>query len=115
MIEPCPHDPATLATLREWAWTRGRTDIVLTLDLHARVWAFRLEPTRAHLRELESIAPSDHELRGRLHELAIAGATPPKTVTLSVALGRWCESSCRDIEAALEEMRASRDRALPPC
>ena len=45
----CPDDPEVLNRLRTWAWERGRTDVVLDLDLHAGAWAFQQTPSRANL------------------------------------------------------------------
>lgn len=102
----CPHTQPELIALRDWAWERGRTDLVLTLDLHARGWAFQAEPSAGNLRRLAAIIPVHDRLEARLRRLATTGGSQREAIELSSALRGWCESSCGQVDVALSEMRA---------
>ncbi len=103
----CLHTELELTALREWAWERGRTDLVLTLDLHSRGWAFQADPSPGNLRRLAAIIPPRGRLEARLRRVATTGGSPREAIELSCALRGWCESSCALVDAALGEMRAA--------
>ena len=118
MSDPCARDPRRIDALREWAWDRGRTDIVLDLDLHASAWAFRDNPTRPNLVRLSAVLPADHtggEPAAALHRLAVAGCHADDLDCLQQALQVWCPQLCTRITAGLQEMAADRGArsALP--
>jgi hypothetical protein len=109
MTDPCARDPGRIDALREWAWERGRTDIVLDLDLHASAWAFHDNPTQPNLARLAAILPRDHtggEPAATLHRLAAAGCHTDDLDCLQQALQTWCPQLCTRVTADLHEMAA---------
>jgi hypothetical protein len=114
MTDPCARDPARISALRDWAWERGRTDIVFDLDLHASAWAFQDNPTRPNLVRLSAILPGDHvggELAATLRRMAVAGCQADDLGCLREALRAWCPELCTRVTAGLQEMTA--DRSAP--
>jgi hypothetical protein len=103
VTDRCPHDERELADLREWAWARGRTDVVLALDRHARGWAFLDESSRRNLLRLVAVMPAQTGLPERLRRLAAAGGAAGEAAALAEALPGWCRERCRDVDAALRE------------
>jgi hypothetical protein len=111
MTDPCLRDPGRIDALRDWAWDRGRTDIVLDLDLHASAWAFQGNPTRPNLVRLSAILPSEHasgELAATLRRIAAAGCQTDDLGCLQKALRTWCPQLCTRVTAGLQEMAADR-------
>jgi hypothetical protein len=117
MTDPCARDPRRIDALREWAWDRGRTDIVFDLDLHASAWAFQDNPTRPNLVRLSAILPADHtsgEPTATLHRLAVAGCHADDLDCLRQTLRTWCPQLCTRITADLQEMAADRGARSAP-
>lgn len=111
MTDPCVHDQGRIAALRDWAWERGRTDIVLDLDLHASAWAFHDNPTRSYLARLSAIFPSAHasgELAAALRRMAATGCQADDLRCLQTALHAWCPELCTRVTADIREMAADR-------
>jgi hypothetical protein len=111
MTDPCARDPDGLDALRDWAWERGRTDIVLDLDLHASAWAFHDNPSRPNLVRLSAILPRDHlggDLATTLRRVGVAGCQADDLGCLQKALQAWCPKLCARVTADLEEMAADR-------
>ena len=109
MTDPCARHPDRVDALRDWAWERGRTDIVLDLDLHARAWAFQDDPTQPNLARLAAILPQDHpggELAAILRRAAVAGCRAGDLGCLQKVLQPWCPQLCARITADLQEMAA---------
>jgi hypothetical protein len=109
MTDPCLRDPGRIDALRDWAWQRGRTDIVLDLDLHASAWAFQDDPTRPNLARLAAILPRDHdgsELAAIVHRAAVTGCRAGDRDCLQKALQAWYPQLCARITADLQEMAA---------
>ena len=109
MTDPCAPHPGRIDALRDWAWERGRTDIVLDLDLHASAWAFQDNPTRPNLARLAAILPRDHargELAATLRRAAVTGCQAGDLGCLREALQAWCPQLCARITADLQEMAA---------
>jgi hypothetical protein len=109
--DACPADPALLDRLRTWAWERGRTDVILDLDLHAGAWAFQLSPTRANLVRLAAVLPSGGlgtDLEKEIRHLVGAGSSDLNTKTLQQALGNWSARLCQRLAADLGEITAER-------
>jgi hypothetical protein len=109
MTDPCARDPGRIDELREWAWQRGRTDVVFDLDLHASAWAFQDNPTRPNLVRLSAILPSDHaggELAATLRRMAVTGCQAGDLGCLQEALQAWCPELCMRVTADLQEMAA---------
>jgi hypothetical protein len=109
MTDPCARNPGRIDALRDWAWDRGRTDIVLDLDLHASAWAFQDNPTRPNLARLSAILPRDHtdgELAATLRQMAAAGCHADDLDCLQQALRAWCPELCTRVTADLHEMGA---------
>ena len=103
----CPDDPDLLNRLRTWAWERGRTDVVLDLDLHAGAWAFQQTPSRANLVRLAAVLPNGGLGAGLEHEirhLVGAGSCDLHTKTLQQSLGNWSAKLCQRLVADLGEM-----------
>jgi hypothetical protein len=111
MTDPCARDPGRIDALREWAWERGRTDIVFDLDLHASAWAFQDNPTRPNLVRLSAVLPGDHtggELAATLRQMAVTGCHAGDLDCLQQALRAWCPELCTRVTADLHEMAADR-------
>lgn len=107
MTDPCTRDPGLIDALRDWAWDRGRTDIVFDLDLHASAWAFQDNPTRPNLVRLSTILTGDHnggELAATLRRLAVTGCHTDDLDCLQQALRAWCPELCTRVTADLHEM-----------
>ena len=117
MTDPCAGDPGRIEALREWAWDRGRTDIVFDLDLHASAWAFQDSPTRPNLVRLSAILPRDHtggEPAALLHRLAVTGCHADDIYRLQQALQAWCPQLCTRVLADLQEMASDRPQVTDP-
>lgn len=113
MTHPCSRDAQLIDALREWAWERGRTDIVLDLDLHATAWAFHGHPSRDNLVALSAVIPRDGapaELARETRRLALAGGREDDFAVLRAAVGRWCPHLCLRVAAGLREMAAAGSR-----
>ena len=108
MTDPCARDPGRIDELREWAWQRGRTDVVFDLDLHASVWAFQDNPTRPNLARLSATLPSNHadELTVTLRRMAVTGCQPGDLGRLQEAVQAWCLRLCTRVTDDLQEMAA---------
>lgn len=105
----CTHRPVDLAALRAWAWDRGRTDVVLHLDVHAAAWSAHLDPSWAKVARLVAVLPKGMAEPGfgaRLHDLALSGVRGPGWDGVRPALGQWCEARCAVLSADLAEMAA---------
>lgn len=103
----CPDDPDLLNRLRTWAWERGRTDVVLDLDLHAGAWAFQQTPSRANVVRLAAVLPTGGlgaDLEEEIRHLVGAGSNDFHTKTLQQALGPWSVQLCQRLAADLSEM-----------
>ncbi|GEM_PF-4908442 len=102
-------DAASLAKLRDWAWERGRTDIILDLDLHAAVQEFRCSPRWLNLVHLAAVLPSGagpapvEEIR----HLAAHGADDAACTALAADLAPWFHSVGQRLSADLSEMAAA--------
>jgi hypothetical protein len=107
VAQRCTHLEGELRALRAWAWDRGRTDIVLALDQHARGWRLIGERTRENVVALAAITPPDGELGRRLHRIAAGGGGAGETAGPASELAGWCHERCLLLDGALEEMRAS--------
>jgi hypothetical protein len=110
MTDPCTRNPGRINALRDWAWDRGRTDIVFDLDLHASAWAFQDNPTRPNLVRLSAILPRDHPnggLAATLRQLAVTGCQDDDLDCLQEALQAWCPELCTRVTADLQEMAAA--------
>src|ERR1043166_7788886 len=109
MTDPCLRDPGRIDDLRDWAWQRGCTDIVLDLDLHASAWAFQDDPTRPNLARLAAILPRDHdgsELAAIVHRAAVTGCRAGDLDCLQQALHALCPQPCPRLPADLRVMAA---------
>jgi hypothetical protein len=109
MTDPCARHAARIDALRDWAWDRGRTDIVLDLDLHASAWAFQDKPTRPNLVRLSAILHGDHaggELPATLRRMAVTGCQADDLRCLHEALRAWSPELCLRVIAGLQEMAA---------
>jgi hypothetical protein len=105
--DACPADPALLDRLRTWAWERGRTDVILDLDLHAGAWAFQLNPSRANLVRLSAVLPSGGlgaDLEMEIRHLVGAGSSDLHAQTLQQSLVNWSAKLCQRLTADLSEM-----------
>jgi hypothetical protein len=105
----CPGDPGLLDRLRTWAWERGRTDVVLDLDLHAGAWAFQQSPSRANLVRLAAVLPSGGlgaGLEKEIRHLVGAGADDLHAKTLQQSLSTWSAHLCQRLADDLNEMAA---------
>jgi len=105
--DACPADPASLDRLRTWAWERGRTDVILDLDLHAGAWAFQQTPSRANLVRLAAVLPNGGlgaGLEKEIRHLVGAGSSDLHTKTLQQSLGNWSAKLCQRLVADLGEM-----------
>jgi hypothetical protein len=105
--DACPADPASLDHLRTWAWERGRTDVVLDLDLHAGAWAFQQTPSRANLVRLAAVLPNGGlgtDLEQEIRHLVGAGSSDLHARTLQQSLGNWSAKLCQRLMADLSEM-----------
>jgi hypothetical protein len=114
MTDPCARDPGRIDALRDWAWERGRTDIVLDLDLHASAWAFQNNPTQPHLARLAALLPRDHAdggLAATLRQAAVTGCQAGDLDCLQQALHAWCPQLCTRVLADLQEMATDPTRA----
>jgi hypothetical protein len=103
----CPGDPDLLNRLRTWAWERGRTDVVLDLDLHAGAWAFQQSPSRANLVRLAAVLPCGGlgaELEIQIRHLVGAGSDDLDARTLRQSLGTWSTQLCQRLADDLSEM-----------
>jgi len=103
----CPDDPDVLNRLRTWAWERGRTDVVLDLDLHAGAWAFQQAPSRANLVRLAAVLPSGGlgaDLEKEIRHLVGAGSNDLHAKTLQQSLGTWSIQLCQRLAGDLNEM-----------
>ena len=103
----CPADPALLDRLRTWGWERGRTDVILDLDLHAGAWAFQLTPSRANLVRLAAVLPSGGigaDLEKEIRHLVGAGSSDLHAKTLQESLSNWSAKLCQRLTADLGEM-----------
>jgi hypothetical protein len=107
--ETCPHDPAELAQLRDWAWSRGRTDVVLDLDLHAGAWLFQSAPSRANLVRLAALFPEGTlppDLEGVIRDLVAQGGDPRQLAAVQTRLRTWSAGLCHAVAADLSESAA---------
>src|SRR5215472_7456794 len=105
--DACPADPASLDRLRTWAWERGRTDVILDLDLHAGAWAFQQTPSRANLVRLAAVLPSGGlgaDLEKEIRHLVGAGSNDLNAKTLQQSLGTWSAQLCQRLASDLTEM-----------
>ena len=116
MTDPCARDPGRIDALRDWAWERGRADIVFDLDLHASAWAFQDNPTRPNLVRLSAVLPRDHaggELAAALRQMAVTGCHAEDLDCLQQALRAWCPGLCTRVTAVLHEMADGRPPGEP--
>ncbi len=107
--DACPADPALLDRLRTWAWERGRTDVILHLDLHAGAWAFQQTPSRANMVRLAAVLPNGGlgaDLEKEIRHLVGAGSSDLHAKTLQQSLGNWSAKLCQRLAADLSEMAA---------
>src|SRR5262249_27723648 len=105
----CADDPALLERLRAWAWDRGRTDVILDLDLHACAWEFQRCHSRASLVRLAAVLPSGTLTDGlaeAVHHHADSGHSRVSIEALHRCLAEWCPRLCRQLAADLSEMTA---------
>lgn len=103
----CPHHDPSLEVLRAWAWERGRTDIVLDLDLHDSAWAFQNAPTRVNLVKLAATLPAGQlsgAMEERIRRVADTGTSPEETAALRLELRAWSEHLCLRVAADHSEM-----------
>jgi hypothetical protein len=103
----CPADPAQLDHLRTWAWERGRTDVILDLDLHAGAWAFQQSPSRANMVRLAAVLPTGGlgaSLEQEIRHLVGAGSSDLLVKTLQESLSNWSTQLCQRLTADLSEM-----------
>ncbi len=107
VAQRCTHLDAELEALRDWAWDRGRTDVVLALDQHARGWRLIGEQTRENVVALASITSPEGALGRRLHRIATGGSGVGEPLHAASELAAWCHERCLLLDGALEEMRAS--------
>jgi len=115
MTDPCARDPRRIDALRDWAWERGRTDIVLDLDLHASAWAFQDNPTQPSLARLSAILPSEHaggEPAATLRQMAVTRCHADDLNCLQQTLRAWCPELCARVTADLHEMAADTQVSL---
>jgi len=101
------HAPSDLDGLRTWAWERGRTDIVLDLDLHEAAWGFHRTGDRAQLARLSELLvphPARSPLDAEIHRLAAGGPDPGDRHALRAALLPWCGDLCTRVAADLDEV-----------
>ena len=117
LFNSCSHDTAHLAALRDRAWAKSRTDIVLDLDLHDSLWAFQQRPDWVNLVKLAALLPAgdvDESLTGRISRLATAGPAGYDLSELREPLYPWCRHLCRRITADLEDISLRPDTADLP-
>ena len=117
LFNSCSHDAAYLAALRDRAWAKSRTDIVLDLDLHDSLWAFQQCPDWANLVKLAALLPAGHvdeSLTGRISRLATAGPAGYDLSELRGPLYPWCRNLCDRISADLENISLRPDIADLP-
>jgi hypothetical protein len=96
-----------LRALREWAWARGRTDIVLDLDVHDSVEAFLEHPSWARLVHVDVVVPSGflpQPLRERVRELAVRGTPYTNCTEVREPLADWFRLRSHRLAAAMREM-----------
>jgi hypothetical protein len=105
----CRCDASRLDALRSWAWDRGRTDVVLVLDLHSRARALLEQQTRHRAIRLAEMLPgggSPADLGAYLDAWAVTGRIPADHPRLVRMLSRWLEQLCLAVDEGLGEMAA---------
>jgi hypothetical protein len=93
------HDCPTnqLETLRGWAWARGRTDVILLLDVHEFGWDFTSFQRHGDLGCFAELIPrlsTDIELTEQVTRLALAGGSSAEITTLSQRIEPWLRQLC---------------------
>ncbi|HEV2376702.1 MAG TPA: hypothetical protein VGS19_31575 [Streptosporangiaceae bacterium] len=105
----CADDPVLLERLRTWAWDRGRTDVILDLDLHACAWEFQRCCSRQTLVRLAAVLPGGALADGLEHEVrryVDSGQSHMDVAALHRSLWDWCTQLCQRLAADLSEMAA---------
>lgn len=105
LLHECPTD--RLEELRDWAWARGRTDVVLLLDVHEGGWNFARFRSHADLACFAELVPglwTDLELTQQVTRLALGGGSPAEMNALSQRieprLRRLCTQLADHLSAA---------------
>jgi hypothetical protein len=100
-------DRSALDELREWAWERGRTDVIGRLDVHAAASAFVAGPTVAHLvrlAQLLPVRPRSGWVESAVHELMARDAEASRREALARNLGPWLAVMRWQLIADFDEM-----------
>lgn len=103
----CPDDPGQLVDLRALAWSLGRTDVVLDLDLHDEAWAFQQSPSRSNLVRLAEVVPSGRlggALEAELRRLVASGGAEDERRLLCSGLEAWSAQLCATVRAYIEAL-----------
>lgn len=103
-------DPTTLAELREWAWARGRTDVVGRLDTHAAALRYVAAPSALNLlrlKELMPVRPRAAWVESAVEQLATADTEPAALRAFGRNLAPWLAVMRWQLVADLDEMRGS--------
>lgn len=101
----CPDDPSRLVRLRARAWSLGRTDVVLDLDLHDEAWAFQRSPSRSNLVRLAEVVPNGRiggALEAELRRLVASGGAEGEHRLLCSGLEAWSAQLCATVRAYIE-------------
>ncbi|HTX01451.1 MAG TPA: hypothetical protein VMD59_21890 [Acidimicrobiales bacterium] len=102
---------AVLERLRQWAWHRGRTDVVGRLDAFAAARAFTGDPTMLRLLrlgELLPVRPRVAWVESAVGELSLGDAEPRALDALARNLSPWVAMLRWQVLADLEEMGSLR-------
>lgn len=103
-------DEASLRALREWAWERGRTDVVGRLDTHAAALGFLDRPSMLQLVRLGELLPlreRAEQVEPAVHRLAEGEAGADSFAAVTRQLAPWFAMLCRQLVADLDEMGSS--------
>jgi hypothetical protein len=98
LAHDCPTNQ--LEALREWAWARGRTDVVLRLDVHELGWHFISSRRHDDLECFAELIPrlsADTGLTEQVTRLALAGGSPAEMTTLSWCIEPWLRPLCVEL------------------
>jgi hypothetical protein len=103
-------DPAALRRLREWAWGRGRTDVLGRLNARDAALDFVAEPTvlrLLRLREVLPVRPRSDWVESAVGELSLGNAERPALEALARNLAPWLALLSWQLVADLEEEAAA--------
>ncbi len=110
-------EPAALLRLREWAWGRGRTDVLGRLNARDAALEFVAEPTilrLLRLREMLPVRPRSDWVESAVGELSLGNAHPTALEALARNLAPWLALLSWQLVADLEEEAAAPAAASAP-